>query len=258
MYLMDLIKNKELLYSLTLKEIKIRYKQSILGILWVVLQPLFMMLIFTLVFSRFAKIPSDGIPYPLFCYCALLPWLFFSGALNSAVLSIVNNSSLIRKIYFPREIFPLASIMAATVDFFVATALFVLMMFIYRVSLSWAALCIIPLLLIQVVFTTGVAFVASALNVRFRDVRHVFSFLLQIWMYASPVIYPLSIVPENIRPIYLINPMAVLIDSYRKVLLMGQLPDLTYMTIATIVSLVVFVFSYIYFKNAENDFADII
>jgi len=250
--------HRELLYNLVEREIKIRYKQSVLGILWVIIQPLFMMIIFTVVFSHFAKIQSDGIPYPIFSYCALLPWYFFSGALSTAVPSIVNNADLVRKIYFPREIFPLASILAAGVDFLVASVLFALMLFFYHIGLSWMALWVIPLMLIQIIFTVALALAASALNVRFRDVRYVFTFLLQIWMYVSPVIYPLSAVPENIKGIYILNPMSILIDGYRKVLLIGQAPNLKYVAIATLISLLLFIFSYLYFKKTEGDFADII
>lgn len=256
--LSELSRYRELLKSITIREIKIRYKQSLLGIVWAVLQPLSMMVIFTVVFSRFAKIPSDGIPYPIFSYSALLPWSFFSNSLSFAIPSVVNNSDLIRKIYFPREIFPCASILAASVDFAISACMFLLMMIYYRIPITWNILYVVPLVLIQVIFTLGISFFAAAVNVRYRDVKYALPLVLQLWMYATPVIYSVSIVPAHLRTIYMLNPMAVLIDGYRRAFLLGLPPNFRYLGLAAAVAVIVFFFSYWYFKKEEMTFADIV
>lgn len=254
----ELVKYKELLLNIALREIKVRYKQSILGILWSILQPLSMMIIFTIVFSRFAGIPSDGIPYPLFSYCALLPWQFFSHAFSSATVSLVSNTNLVQQIYFPREIFPISSIIATFYDFLIASSIFIILLIFYKVHITFYALFAVLLLILQILLILGVSFFASALNVFYRDVAHFLTFITQIWMFATPVIYPISVVPEKLRPFYLLNPMAGIIDGYRRVIIQGMPPDWQYLGIATAVTLVVLVFSYKYFKKVEMKFADVI
>lgn len=249
---------RELLYSITLREIKIRYKQSVLGMAWAILQPLSMMAIFTVIFSRFAKIPSDGIPYPIFSYSALLPWTFFATSLSFAIPSVVNNSSLVTKIYFPREIFPCASVLAAFVDFGIASTIFALMIILYRVAMTLNVLFVIPIVLIQILFALGISFWASAVNVRYRDVKYALPFVVQLWMYATPIVYPISIIPERYRTVYMLNPMAGIIDSYRRVVLQGTQPDPYYLGTASLVAIILFFLSYRYFKNAEMTFADVI
>ncbi|MEE8575411.1 MAG: ABC transporter permease, partial [Thermodesulfobacteriota bacterium] len=197
--LMELLKYKELLFNITKREIKVRYKQSVLGIFWAILQPLLMMIIFTIIFSRFVKVPSDGIPYPLFSYTALLPWTFFATALSFAIPSLVSNSSLLTKIYFPREIFPLASILAAFVDFCIASVIFIIILFIYKVTITLNAFYVVPILFVQVLLTLAVSLFASAANVYYRDIKYALPFFIQLGMYASPVIYPASSVPDKYR-----------------------------------------------------------
>ncbi|MFC1678619.1 ABC transporter permease [Elusimicrobiota bacterium] len=253
---MELLKYRELLLNITMREIRVRYKQSLLGIFWSVLQPLLMMLIFTAVFAGFAKIPSDGIPYPLFSYTALLPWTFFSTALSFAIPSLVANANLLTKIYFPREIFPIASILTASVDFCIAATLFVALLLYYGVTLTTTAFYAIPILLVQIILTLGISFFASAANVYYRDIKYALPFFIQISMYLSPVIYPLSSVPERYRSLYLMNPMASIISGYRRVLLLGQSPDFQFLGLAALVAIATLLVSYKYFKWVEMSFAD--
>ena len=248
----------ELLWSITSRELRVRYKQSLLGASWAILQPLSLMLLFTLVFSKFAKVPSDGIPYPIFAYTALLPWTFFSTSISSASPSIVNNSGLLTKVRLPCEVFPLASILAAFVDFGIGLLVLFVMMLVYHVTLSLSALYIFPLLIIQLVLTLGFALFSSAINVAYRDVKYAVPLILQLWLFATPVAYPVSLVPLSYRWLYLLNPMAPVIDGYRKTLLLGSGPDFQFLMIAFIFSLVLVITAYIYFKNRERDFADIV
>lgn len=256
--LKDLIKYRELLFSITSREIKIRYKQSLMGMSWAILQPLSMMLVFTVIFSKFAKIPSDGIPYPIFAYSALLPWTFFVSSLSFASNSVINNADLVNKIYFPREIFPIASILAAFVDFLIASIIFIGMLLLYRVSLNINVAYIFPILIIQVLLTLGIALFTSAINVRFRDIKYAVPLFIQLWMFASPIIYPISVVPERYKFAYSLNPMTGIIDGYRKVILEGSPPNFHYLGISTTITLILIFFSYSYFKKAEKTFADVI
>jgi len=257
-YLHALYKHRDLLWMWILREIRIRYKQSIIGGLWAVLQPLSLMVIFTLIFSQLVKIPSDGAPYPIFAYSALLPWTFLSASIGFAVPSLVTNMNLVTKVYFPREILPIGSVAAALLDFAIGALIFVGLMLVYRVPLTWSVLWIPLLLLVQTVLTLGVVLLMSALNVFYRDIRFVIPLLTQIWMYASPVIYPTSLVPATLLPLYMLNPMAGLLDSYRRVLLHGQPPVPSYLGASAAIALVVFALGYAYFKRSEGAFADLI
>ncbi len=250
---------REILWQLAGREVRVRYKQALLGAAWAVLQPLALMVVFTIFFSNFLKVPSDGVPYPLFTYCALLPWGFFAGALSSSVPSLTANAHLVTKVYFPRETLPLASILAAAVDFGVASLLFVGMMAFYHVQAT-AYLLFTPLILfVQLVLTIGVALLFSALNVFYRDVRHAVPLLIQVWMFATPVIYPVGIIPERFRSLwFLVNPMVGIIDGYRSVTVLGLPPDLRAVGSAALVSVIVACASYVYFKRTEAVFADII
>lgn len=256
--ILELLKHKELLLNIAKREIKVRYKQSVLGIFWSILQPLLMMIIFTIVFSRFAGIPSDGIPYPLFSYCALLPWQFFARAFFSGTVSLVGNTSLIQQIYFPREIFPISSVIAAFFDFLIASSFFIILLIFYKAHITFYALFAVLLLILQILLVVGISFLGSALNVFYRDIGQALAFITQIWMFATPIIYPVSVVPEALRPFYLLNPMAGIIDGYRRVIIKGLPPNWQYVGIATAVTLVVLVFSYKYFKRVEMKFADVI
>jgi lipopolysaccharide transport system permease protein len=254
----ELSAHRGLLISWVVRDIKVRYKQSLMGAAWAILQPLSATLIFAVIFSRFVRVPTDGIPYPIFYYSALLPWTFFSSSITFGVSSLVSNMSLVTKIYFPREILPLSAVLASMVDFFIASLIFVGMMIFYQVPLSASLICIPLLLLIQIAFTVGIVLCASAMNVFYRDVRFVVPLGLQLWMYLTPIIYPLSIVPPRFLGVYMLNPMASIIDSYRRIILLGEWPSFSYLVLGGAVSVVLLIAGYGYFKRSEAVFADII
>jgi lipopolysaccharide transport system permease protein len=257
-YTRELYHYRDLLRMWSLREIKVRYKQSLLGAAWAILQPLVLMLMFTAVFAVIARVPSDGIPYPLFSYAALLPWTFFSTGISFAVPSLVNNMGLVTKIYFPREVLPLGAVIAAFVDFTVASTIFVALLVLYVVPLHLTLLWVPALVATQVILTLGVVFFASTFNVWYRDIRFVVPLGLQLWLYASPIIYPVSLVPERWRAPYMLNPMASLMDSYRRVILLGQPPQYAYLLWAVLLSATLCVSGYAYFKRSEPRFADVI
>jgi lipopolysaccharide transport system permease protein len=257
-YTKELYHYRNLLRMWSLREIKVRYKQSLLGAAWAILQPLALMLMFTAVFSVIARVPSDGIPYPLFSYTALLPWTFFSTSISFAVPSLVNNMGLVTKIYFPREVLPLGAVIAAFVDFAVASSIFAALLVLYAVPLHFTLLWVPALVAIQVTLTLGVVFFASTFNVWYRDIRFVVPLGLQLWMYASPIIYPISLVPERWRVLYMLNPMAGLMDSYRRVILLGQPPQYACLLWAVFLSATLCIAGYVYFKRSEPEFADVI
>lgn len=257
-YVRELVSYRELLWSWMLREVKVRYKQSLLGIAWAILQPLSATLIMAVVFSYVIRLPTGGIPYPIFYYAALLPWTFSATAITLGTESLVRNMHLVTKIYFPREILPFASILAGIVDLLIASGVFVLMLLIYRLPVEPTIALAPVLLLVQVILTAGIVLLASALNVFYRDIRFVVPLGIQLWMYLTPVIYPVSMVPERFRSIYMLNPMAVLIDGYRRTILQGLWPEPTQLLVAAGISAAVFVLAYAYFKRAEAVFADII
>jgi lipopolysaccharide transport system permease protein len=257
-HLVSLIEARELLFTWTARDFKVRYSQSILGAAWAILQPLSLMAIFSVIFSVFLSIPTDGIPYPIFAYTALLPWSFFAGSLNSAIPSLVNNMNLVSKIYFPRETLPLSAILVSFIDFLMGISVFVLLMVIYRIPVARTILLVPIVLLIQMILSFGLSLVGAAVIVFYRDVRFVIPLTLQIWMYASPVFYSVNVVPEKMRPLYLLNPMATLIDSYRRIVLFNQLPNWQYLGLAALISCSLTAVAYRYFKHAENKFADLI
>ena len=257
-HLRELAGAYELLYVWTLRDFKVRYSQSLLGATWAILQPLSLMIVFSLIFALFIRVPTEGVPYPVFAYSALLVWTFFANSLSMALPSLVNNINLVSKIYFPREIMPIAANLVAMIDFVIAAVIFALLMIIYKISVGWTIIFLPLLFLIQVVFTLGISLAASAINVFYRDVRFVIPLVLQIWMYLSPVIYPASLVPERIQPLYFLNPMATLIESYRRVVFFNQPPDWFYLGVTTVITTVVAMVSYHYFKRAERLFADLV
>ena len=248
----------ELLLSITLRQLRVRYKQSMLGVSWALFQPLALMIVFTLVFSKFAKIPSDGIPYPVFSYSGLLPWTLFATSLSTAVPSVVHNASLLTKVRMPTEVFPIASMLAALVDFSLAALVFVGLMFIYNVQLTLYAVYFLPLLLVQLVFTLSLALFASAINVFFRDIVVAVPLMLRLWMFATPIIYPISVVPSKYHLIYMLNPMVPIIDGYRRVLIQAQPPDFQFLGIDLLLSIILLVLGFWLFKNREKYFADVV
>ena len=257
-HLISLYQYRDLLWLWIVREIRVRYKQSFLGVAWAVLQPLVLTVVFTIVFSHLVRIDTEGVPYPIFAYAALVPWTFFTASLSFGIPSLVNNMNLVTKIYFPREVLPLASIGAALLDFSVASLVFVGMMVMYRVWPGMYALWVLVLLAIQIVLTIGVTLVGSAVIVFFRDVRFVVPLLTQVWMYATPVIYPVDLVPEHLKLYYFLNPMAGIIDGYRRVLVLGKAPQMPALLLAAFVSLLLLLAGYVFFKRVEPFFADLI
>ena len=254
----ELWANRELLLFLVWRDIKVQYAQTVLGVAWAVVQPVMTMLIFTLVFGRLAKIPSDGVPYSVFTLAALIPWMYFSNAFSAASASLVNSSNLITKVYFPRLIIPIVSILSGLVNFAVSCVVLAIMMIWYRVTPSWVAVPMIPALLLLMILTaTGVGCWLAAVYIQYRDVRQIVPFIVQIWMYVSPVVYPLSLVPERYRTLYALNPMAGIIQTFRVVLLRtGEIPWGT-LGISTIVGLALFLSGTLYYRKTEHLFADV-
>jgi lipopolysaccharide transport system permease protein len=257
----NLIEHRELLYNLTMRDIKSRYAQSFLGIAWAIIQPLSLVLIFTAI-AMIIDIPSDGLPRPIFYFAAMLSWTFFSSSLNTAVPSVVTNSNLVRKIYFPREVFPTAAILASFFDLCISALILVGFYVWFGVPITWYILLFPVLLAIQVVLTLAVALLGAGLNVFFRDIRTALPLLLQLWLYATPIIYPLSKVKEKLPApwyqLYMLNPMASLIDGFRNVMLKGEPPDYQALGIALAASLVLLAIGYRVFKRLEGRFADVI
>lgn len=235
-----------------------RYKQTVIGILWVVLQPLALMAVFTVVFSLIIKVPSEGIPYPVFSYVALLPWTFFSASVINGSLSLIQDTALITKIYFPREILPLSSVFVALFDFFISAMIFVVILFVFRVPFTVYFILLIPILIIQILFSIGIILIIAALNVFYRDIRFTIPLFVQLWMYACPIVYPVSLIPKRFIKIYMLNPMAGIIESYRNVLVKGVAPDYQFLGIALVVSIVILLIGYKMFKSVERWFADMI
>ena len=246
----------DLLYTLSLHRINVRYRQTALGVLWAVLQPLLMMIVFTAVFSVLARMPSEDIPYPLFAYTALLPWTFFSGAVTNATMSLVNHTQLITKVYFPREILPLTYVIAGVFDFLIGLVVLACLMAWYGVTPTLNAVHAIPIIVLLGAWLLAVALVLAAAQVRWRDIGVAMPVLLQVWMFGSPVIYPLSHVPEAWRHWYLLNPMAGIITSFRDVLLQGVPPDPVPLRYALGITAAALPLAYLVFKRAEATMAD--
>jgi len=248
---------RELLWVLTLRDIKVRYKQTVLGVAWAVIQPVMTMVVFSIIFGRLAKLPSDGYPYPVFVYAALLPWIFFANAVSTSGGSLVGSSHLVSKVYFPRLIIPLSSIGAGLLDLAISTGILIILMVVYGVGLT-VNLFAAPFLLIAVVFTAlGVGTLLSALTVAYRDFRYVVPFLIQIWLYSTPVVYSASLVPEKWRWLLYLNPMAGLIEGFRAAFL-GQTFPFEAVTISIAISIATFLAGIMYFEKVERRFADII
>jgi lipopolysaccharide transport system permease protein len=256
--LMSLYRSWELVYFLAWRDVKVRYKQTAIGIVWAVLQPLATMLIFTLLFSRLSGMPSDGLPYPIFSFAALLPWTFFSQAISRSGSSLVNNAALVTKVYFPRLAIPVAAVLAPIVDFVVTFAILLVMMAYYRISPGWPLLTLPLFLLMSAVTALAVSLWLSALCVRYRDVAVVIPFLLQVWQFLSPIAYPASVVPERWRLLYSLNPIAGVIEGFRWALLGTAMPDLRLLVVSGAAVVVLLVGGVIYFRQTELTFADVV
>jgi len=248
---------RELLFVLTMRDVKVRYKQTVLGFTWAIIQPVMMMVVFSILFGRLAQMPSDGFPYPIFVYTALLPWNFFASAVSTSANSLIGATQLVSKVYFPRLIIPLASVGSTLVDFGVSAGVLLSLMVWYGVGWTFNLL-MAPLLVAGVVFTAlGVGTFLSALTVAYRDFRYVIPFMIQFWMFATPVVYPASLVPAHWRWLLYLNPMAGMIEGFRSVFL-GRPFDVVALAISLGVAFVLFLAGVAYFEKVERRFADII
>src|SRR5262245_28199292 len=248
----------ELFMNLTRREVKGRYSQSLFGAGWAIAQPLATMAVFTLVFARLGQIPSGGAPYPLFAYAALVPWFFFSNSVNSGTMSLITYRNIVTKTYFPREIVPLAQIGSRLVDFAAAAGLYVVLMIYYGVSPGSWALLVPAFFGLLLVFTLGVTFATSAANVFYRDVNPVVQIALQLWLYLTPVAYPLSAVPERYRPLFLLNPLTGIVEGLRAVIVFGRAPEWPVVGVSAGIIVTIFLVALVLFKKTDKYFADVI
>lgn len=256
--LRDLWEYRELLYFLTWRDIKVRYKQTALGALWAIIQPFFTMVVFSLFFGRLAKVPSDGIPYPIFAFAALVPWTFFANGLSQSSNSLVGSTDLITKVYFPRLIIPVSSVLSGFIDFAIAFIVFMAMAFYYGIYPALSIILLPFLLLLGLITALGVGLWLSALNVKFRDVRYTVPFLTQFWLFATPIAYPSSLLSEPWRTIYGINPMVGVVEGFRWALLGVDTAPGAIIFVSALVSMGLLVSGAFYFKRMEKFFADII
>ena len=256
--LLELWRYRELLYFLTWRDVKVKYKQTLLGVAWAVIQPFFTMVVFSLFFGKLARVPSDGIPYPIFSFTALVPWTFFSNALSQASNSLVGSANLIKRVYFPRLAIPIASVLVGVIDFVFSFAVLLCMMLYFgmapTVNIVW-----LPLLLaLVVVISLGVSLWLSALNVQFRDVRYVIPFLTQVWLFATPIAYPSSLIKEPWRTIYGLNPMAGVVEGFRWALLGAKTAPGPMVIVSSAAACLVLASGALYFRRMERTFADVV
>ena len=256
--LKELWEYRELLYFLTWRDIKVRYKQTALGATWAIIQPVFMMLVFSLFFGRLVKVPSDGIPYPVFTFCALLPWQLFAHSLTESSNSIVANERLITKVYFPRLVVPIAAVLGGLVDFAIAFVILLAMLVYYGIVPGPAVFALPGLVLLAILTALALGLWLSALNVQYRDVRYTINFLIQVWLFATPVAYPSSLIPEAWRPLYGLNPMAGVVEGFRWALL-GRTPAPGPMlAVSATVVVLLLIGGLYYFRWMEQQFADVV
>ncbi len=250
---------RELLWQMVAREVKARYKQSILGYFWVILNPLAQMLVMSFAFSVILRIPTNSaaaIPYSIFLFVALLPWTLFTNSLGSAAASLVSSGGLITKIYFPRTILVISTIIAKIIDFFFAISILVIYMIIYQIPITWSILWVIPIFIIQQIFTLGLSLFFSAANLLYRDIQYLLNMILLLWMYATPIIYSADAVPSKYRIFFQINPMSVIVNAYRQVILGGGEPKYSSLAIGLLVSIITLLIGFSYFKSREKIFAD--
>jgi len=253
----ELIHYKDLLWFLTIRGIKAKYAQSVLGVSWAVIQPLFSTLVFTVIFGSVAKIDSNGVPYFLFSFVALVPWTFFANTLTDSANSLVANAAMINKVYFPRLVLPLSSILSKGVDFIIGFFLLVIFLFIYRVTPGWELIYLPWLILVLLMTSLGIGMILSAMAVQYRDVKHAMTFAVQLLMYAAPVVYPTTNVPSQYQWAYSLNPMVGVIEGFRAIFLHTIDFPYHWVTMGSIVSVLLFVFSLFYFRRMERVFADV-
>ena len=255
--LQELWEYRELLYFLAWRDIKVRYKQTVLGASWAIIQPFFTMIVFSLFFGRLAKIPSDGIPYPLFSYAALVPWTFFANGISQSSNSLVGGANLIKKVYFPRLVMPISGVISGAVDFVLAFIVLLGMMVYYNIFPSLNIIWLPLLFLLSFITSLGVGFWFSAMNVQFRDVRYAVPFLTQFWLFATPIAYPSSLLSEPWRTLYGINPMVGVVEGFRWALLSTDTAPGPIIVVSTLVALVIMISGAYYFRRMEKTFADV-
>ena len=256
--LRELWEFRELLYFFAWRDIKVRYKQTVMGVLWAIIQPFLTMVIFSLFFGQFAKVPSDGLPYPIFSYTALVPWTFFANALAQASNSLVANANMIKKIYFPRLALPIATVLAGVIDFALSFVVLLGIMFYYGLTPTINILWLPLFLLLALVTSLGVSLWLSALNVQFRDVRYTIPFLTQVWLFMTPIAYPSSSIPESWRIVYGLNPMVGVVDGFRWALLGTDTLSGNVIIASALVALTLFISGAFYFRRMEQSFADVL
>jgi lipopolysaccharide transport system permease protein len=256
--LKELWEYRELLYFLTWRDLKVRYKQTVLGAAWAIIQPFFTMVVFSLFFGKLAKVPSDGIPYPIFAYTALVPWTFFASGLNNSSNSLVGSANLIKKVYFPRLVIPISSVIAGGLDFVLAFIVLIGMMLVYGIYPTFNIVWLPFLLLLTFVASLGVGLWFSALNVQFRDVSYIVPFLVQFWLFATPIAYPSSLLAEPWRTLYGINPMVGVVEGFRWALLGTDTAPSLIIIVSSLVALTLLVGGAFYFRRMEKTFADIV
>ena len=253
----EIWKYRELLFFLTWRDVKVRYKQTVLGFLWAFIQPFLKMVVFSIIFGRLAKMDSEGFPYPIFVYAGLLPWQFFAESLNRSSQSVVGSANLITKVYFPRLIIPLSAVGACLVDFAISFSILIGLMLYYGIAPTFATFMVLPLILLTIFTALGIGTLLSALNVAYRDFRYVIPFMVQIWMFATPVIYPVKIVPKNWQWLLSLNPMSGIVDAYRSAIL-GKPFQWGNLAISLGVAFLGFLSGLLYFRRFEREFADIV
>ena len=255
--LRDLWAHRDLFYFLVWRDVKVRYKQTALGVAWAVLQPLLTMVVFTAIFGRLAGVPSEGEPYPIFVYAGLLPWSFFNQAVTTSSNSLVGNAALITKVYFPRLVIPGAAVGAGLVDFAIAAVILFVMAFHYGVAFGASILMLIPLALLTMLFAVGIGMWMSALNVKYRDVRYALPFVLQIWMYVTPIIYPVTFIPQRWRWLIVLNPLSGIIQGFRSAIFSRPF-DWSGIAVSAAMTVSVLIYAAFAFRRMEREFADII
>jgi len=256
--LRELWEYRELLYFLSWRDIKVRYKQTVLGVVWAIIQPFFSMIVFSLFFGRLAQIPSDGIPYPIFSYAALVPWTFFANGLIQSSNSLVGSANLIKKVYFPRLVIPISAVLSGVVDFVLAFVVLLGMMLFFGVTPTWNVLWLPLLLLLALVTSLGVGLWLTAMNVQFRDVRYAVPFLVQAWMFATPIVYPSSLLSEPWRTLYGINPMAGVVEGFRWALVGTETTPGPMVVVSALVAVMLLISGAFYFRRMEKTFADVV
>lgn len=254
----ELWKYRELLYFLIWRDLKVRYKQTALGAGWAIIQPLLTMLVFSLFFGRLARVPSDGVPYPIFAFAGLVPWTFFANAITQSSNSLIGSQHLITKVYFPRLVIPIASVLSGIIDFIIAFVVLIGMIFYYRITPGITILTIPLFFFIALITALGTGLWLSALNVEFRDVRYVVPFLAQFWLFSTPVAYPSSLLAERWQVIYALNPMVGVVEGFRWALLQTPAPSPAVLVVSTLTSIFLLITGALYFKRMERTFADVV